>query len=120
MGDNVTIIRRISREDIQSFADVSRDSNPVHFENGNEKGIVHGALLNGLVSGVIGTCLPGPGVLVVSQTLNFPNKCFEGELVKITVTLVENRKILKVSFSCYVEESKKTVMYGDARLVLSK
>lgn len=120
IGDNVTIVKHITRSDIEKFMDVSGDTNPIHVQNENEKGIVHGAFLNGLVSGVIGTMLPGPGTLVVSQTLNFPNKCFEGELVKITVTLIENRKIMKVKYECVVEEANKTVLFGDARLVVNK
>lgn len=120
IGDNVMIAKHITRSDIEKFIDVSGDTNPIHVQNGNEKGIVHGAFLNALVSGVIGTMLPGPGTLVVSQTLNFPNKCFEGDLVKITVTLIENRKIMKVKYECVVEEANKTVLFGDARLVVNK
>lgn len=117
IGDGITIVRCITKADIQKFIDISGDANPIHFQSGDKKAIVHGAFLNALVSGVIGTKFPGPGTLVVSQTLNFPNNCFEGELVKVTVTLIENRKIMKVKYECVVEECNKTVLFGDAKLI---
>jgi len=117
-GESCTISKVITEEDVENFARISGDTNPVHFQHGSQKAIVHGALLNGLVSGVIGTKLPGPGTLVVAQNLNFPNKCFVDESVKITVKLIENRKIIKVEFVCEVEERKKVVLYGDAKLVV--
>jgi len=121
VGDSCTITKQISNKDIENFAKISGDTNPVHFQSDSQqRAVVHGAFLNGLVSGVIGTKLPGPGTLVISQNLNFPNKCFGGESVKITVKLVENRKIIKVDFVCEVEEQKKVVLHGDARLVVSK
>ncbi|KAF2898310.1 hypothetical protein ILUMI_07863, partial [Ignelater luminosus] len=119
-GDTCTIVKKITDEDIQNFCKISGDTNPIHIKNDSGNAVVHGAFLNGLVSGVIGTKLPGPGTLVVSQNLNFPNKCFSGESVRITVNLIENRKIIKVEFACEVEERKKVVLYGDARLVLNK
>lgn len=120
IGDNVTIVKHITRSDIETFMDISGDTNPIHVHSESAKSVVHGAFLNALVSGIIGTMLPGPGTLVVSQTLNFPNKCFEGDLVKITVTLTENRKIMKVKYECVVEKTNKTVLFGDARLVSNK
>lgn len=117
VGDVATMKRKILREDIEKFIKLSGDGNPIH---STEKAVVHGAFLNSLVSAVIGNKLPGPGTLVVAQTLNFPNKCFENEEVTVTVELVEDRKILKVIFKCEVEEKSKLVLHGDARLVINK
>lgn len=120
VGDEVTVKRKITTEDLQSFAQLSGDTNPIHLTAEQERPIVHGAFLNGLVSAVIGTRLPGPGTLVVSQNLNFPNKCYANEEVAVTVQLVEDRKIMKVKFYCEVAEEKKIVLHGDAKLVPNK
>lgn len=120
VGDTVTVKRRITLEDLQSFTQLSGDTNPIHSTSGQERAVVHGAFLNGLVSAVIGTRLPGPGTLVVSQNLYFPNKCYANEEVAVTVQLVEDRKIMKVKFQCDVGEEKKIVLYGDAKLVHNK
>lgn len=117
VGDIARMKRKISRDDLERFIQLSGDSNPIHSQ---EKPIVHGAFLNSLVSAVIGNELPGPGTLVVAQNLNFPNKCFADEEVTVTVELTEDRKILKVRFACEVEEQSKIVLYGDASLVKNR
>lgn len=118
-GDSVSVERKITQKDIKEFSELSGDFNPVHFDSEHQKPVVHGALLNSIVSGVIGTKLPGPGTLVVAQTLHFPNKCYVDETVRVEVKLLEKRKILKVEFTCRVDNNK-IVLYGDARLVTNK
>lgn len=119
VGDTVRVLRKITASDIRKFVELSGDTNPIHSTAGSERAIVHGAFLNSLVSGVIGTQLPGPGTVVVHQVLNFPNKCFvdDGE-VMITVELVEVRKLSRVKFVCEVVQTNKVVLYGDARLII--
>ncbi|KAI4466119.1 armadillo repeat-containing protein 7 [Holotrichia oblita] len=117
VGDSITIKRKITEDDLKRFAELSGDMNPVHFSSNSNKAIVHGAFLNSLVSGVIGTKLPGPGTLVISQNLNFPNKCFVDETIRVNVELVELRKLIKVKFICEIEEGDKVVMHGDAKLL---
>lgn len=119
-GDKVTVQRKITNEDVEAFARLSGDTNHIHFKNDHEKAIVHGAFLNGIVSAVIGTKLPGSGTLVVSQNLNFPNKCYVDEEVSVTVELLENRKIIKVKFICETVSDKKIVLHGDAKLLINK
>ncbi|KAJ9591447.1 hypothetical protein L9F63_002053 [Diploptera punctata] len=122
VGDKVTEMRCVSQEDVDKFADVTGDHNPIHKINeAGGKSIVHGALLNGLVSGVIGTKLPGPGTLVVSQTLNFPNPCYAGEDVKIVVEIESVRKIISCTFFCTVcRQQEITVLQGNAKLIPMK
>lgn len=81
VGDRVSVKRRITLDDVKLFADLTKDYNPIHFDP--EKGIVHGAFLNGLVSGVIGTVLPGFGTVVVQENLRFPKPCYAGAEVGI-------------------------------------
>ncbi|XP_028145128.1 hydroxyacyl-thioester dehydratase type 2, mitochondrial isoform X3 [Diabrotica virgifera virgifera] len=120
IGDEVTICRNITKEDIDNFTLLSGDTNPIHSTDGQGLGVVHGAFLNCIVSSVMGTRLPGPGTIVVHQDLNFPNKCYIGETVHVSVKLVEDRKIMKVDFKCDVVERQKTVLYGSAKLLMSK
>jgi acyl dehydratase len=111
--------RKITSEDVEAFAKVTGDYNTVHF-NSKGKSIVHGALLNGLVSGIIGTKIPGPGTILVSQNFSFPQPCFVGDTVIINVELKEVRKIIKCVYSVVCKESNNTVMDGEARLILKK
>ncbi|XP_056633899.1 hydroxyacyl-thioester dehydratase type 2, mitochondrial-like [Diorhabda sublineata] len=120
VGQEASITRKIRKEDVDNFALLSGDSNPIHSTITSQAAVVHGALLNSIVSGVIGTRLPGFGAVVVQQTLHFPNKCYVDETVKVTIKLVENRKIMKVEFSCSVTDSDKVVLFGTAKLVMNK
>ncbi|KAJ0181294.1 hypothetical protein K1T71_003379 [Dendrolimus kikuchii] len=119
-GDKIRIQKTLTQKDLDAFSNLTSDHNYLHQNNGNKRPIVHGALLNGLVAGLIGTHLPGPGTVLVSQTMKFPNKCFVGEKLTISVELVDVRKILKVKFYCIVEEEKKVVFEGEAKLMLAK
>lgn len=85
VGDNVLVKRKITPEDVKNFADLTGDHNSVHTRC--EKPIVHGAFLNGLVSGVIGTRLPGCGTLVCNQDLKFPEPCHVGEEVNMNFNI---------------------------------
>lgn len=122
VGDTATVTKKITFEEVQRFAELSGDRNPVHVDkefitrdSKFENCIVHGAYLNSLVSAVIGTQLPGPGTLVVKQELNFPSPCYIDEEVNITVKLAAIRKILTVDFTC-VTSSGKVVLWGNCRL----
>lgn len=115
LGETVEITKKVTEEDAKQFSILSGDTNPIHAGN---KGIVHGAFLNGLVSGVIGTKLPGAGTMVVSQNLRFPNKCFVGDSVTVVVELTSIRKFLQVNYKCVV--NGKIVLEGDAKLIAEK
>lgn len=119
-----TLVRTITADDVISFAKLSGDTNPVHFAVGS-KALVHGAFLNSLVSALLGTQMPGPGAIVAEQTLRFPNKCFVGDTVTVYAELVQDRKIMKVLFSCVVKDAEnkkegKIVLEGDAKLIWNK
>jgi acyl dehydratase len=120
-GDKVSEIKCVSQEDVNIFSQLTGDHNPIHkMPPGalNDPAIVHGALLNGLISGVIGTKLPGPGTMVVSQILHFPNPCYTGEQVVVTVEITSVRKLIACKFSCTVDrKSKVTVLHGEAKLI---
>lgn len=117
VGDTVSRTRKITKSDIDQFSSISVDRNIIHTEF-NDKPVVHGAFLNALVSGVIGSELPGNGTLVLKQTLNFPHKCYCDDIVTTTVEIVKLRKIIEVAFRCVVED--KVVLYGDAKLILNR
>lgn len=110
------ITKTITQKEVDDFAKLTNDQNPIHKAiDSNSTPIVHGAFLNGLVAGVIGTQMPGPGTIVVSQEFSFPHKCFVNKEIEIFVELIERRKILKVCYEC--KQDGKVVFTGTARLV---
>ncbi|XP_026830811.1 uncharacterized protein LOC105283049 [Ooceraea biroi] len=91
-GDQVSVFKIITNDDILKFAELTGDYNPIHTESA--RNIAHGALLNGLVSGLIGTKLPGAGTVVIEQNLTFPKPCYAGDTVEVTVKIVSAKMYL--------------------------
>lgn len=112
VGDRVVILKRIDKSDVDDFARLSGDTNPIH---SGDCPLVHGIYLAGLVSGVIGTKLPGDGTVLVSKHLRFPNACYAGDQIKIEVEIQSIRKVIKCGFWCSVEN--KVVMEGTADVI---
>jgi 3-hydroxybutyryl-CoA dehydratase len=103
------------------FAGVSGDTNPVHLNHeyafttmfGGR--IAHGMLSAGFISTALGTKLPGPGCIYMSQNLKFKAPVKAGDTVRATVTITEimpEKKRVALSTICTV--SDKTVIEGDA------
>ena len=115
----------IEAQDIQLFADISGDNNPVHlceeFASRTifKERIAHGILTASLLSTVIGTKLPGPGCIYVSQSLNFRAPVKIGDTVVATARITElvgdrNRVIL----ACDCAVNDKTVLDGEAVILV--
>ena len=119
VGDRATRRVQLSRAMVERFAELSGDTNPVHMEptSGEIHTVVHGALLNSLVSAVMGTELPGPGCLVARQTLEFPAVCLSGDLVEVAVWVMAVRKLISTEFSVTSVNRGVNVMRGTAQLV---
>lgn len=114
IGSKISIFKTITKNDVLNFAELTGDHNPVHVETSNN--LVHGALLNGLVSGVLGTKLPGPGTLVLEQNLTFPAPCYAGDTIEIKVEIVSIRKIMKCEYIC-IANGEKIVLKGNAKVI---
>ncbi|RLU14761.1 hypothetical protein DMN91_012648 [Ooceraea biroi] len=113
-GDQVSVFKIITNDDILKFAELTGDYNPIHTESA--RNIAHGALLNGLVSGLIGTKLPGAGTVVIEQNLTFPKPCYAGDTVEVTVKIVSVRKIIKCVYMC-IANGDRVVLEGEAKLM---
>ncbi|TNF38055.1 MAG: MaoC family dehydratase [Deltaproteobacteria bacterium] len=93
VGDSASLDKVITAQDLELFGQVSLDRNPVHFDEEFAKGtrfggrIAHGMITAGLISGVIGNQLPGPGSIYLSQTLKFRAPVRIGDTVTATVTV---------------------------------
>lgn len=121
LGMSESIEKTVSSSDVVGFAEVSGDRNPIHLsehfaaKTPFRTRIAHGLYTASLISAVLGTRLPGPGAIYLSQTLNFKAPVKIGDKVRVTVTVVElidrgNRA--KLSCLCEVEDT--LVLEGEA------
>lgn len=91
VGMSATLGKTITEADILLFAAVSTDTNPVHLNAEYAAGsvfkerVAHGMLSAGLISAVLGTRLPGPGTIYLSQSLRFRAPVKIGDTVSATV-----------------------------------
>ncbi len=95
VGDTAEFSKTISESDVYLFAGITGDMNPVHINELEavhsfaKKRIVHGALVSGMISTVIGMKLPGPGTIYMEQDSKFVRPVFLGDTIKATVEVQE-------------------------------
>ncbi len=88
----------VTVDEVDQFAKLTGDYNPVHIDSDYAKQtnfgkrVVHGMLTSSFISTIIGMRIPGPGSLWVSQTINFVNPTFIGDLIKIKATVLRVSK----------------------------
>ncbi len=98
IGDSASLSKTITETDIVLFAGLSLDTNPVHLDEVHASKtqfggrIAHGMLAAGLVSAVLGTKLPGPGTIYLSQSLKFRAPVRPGDTITATATLTALRE----------------------------
>jgi 3-oxoacyl-[acyl-carrier protein] reductase len=91
VGDRASIERVVNAEDVARFIELTGDDNPIHVDDeyaaraGVGSRVVHGMLTAGYVSTVIGTKLPGPGALWLSERFNFLAPVRIGDRVHVEV-----------------------------------
>jgi len=127
VGQTASTARTVSEADILAFAGVSGDSNPVHVDQEFAastpfKGrIAHGILSAAYISTVIGTKLPGPGTIYLSQNLKFkaPVRVGDTVLARVTVSALEpEKRRATLTTVCTVGDTDVTV--GEATVLLPK
>jgi 3-hydroxybutyryl-CoA dehydratase len=125
VGMTEEVAHTVSVADIVDFARISGDDNPVHLDEAYAastpfKGrIAHGMLTAAFISAVLGTRLPGPGCIYLSQSLAFKAPVRPGETVKTRVTvkaMVPERRRVTLETVCRVGDT--VVLEGEATVMV--
>jgi phosphotransacetylase/acyl dehydratase len=125
IGDAAVIERTLMAEDIQLFAVLSGDFNPQHLDADYAAStrfhgvIAHGMWGGALISAVLGTRLPGPGTIYLSQTLKFLAPVRIGDTLRIEVMVTardEAKKRLTLACRC-VNAQGRSVIEGEAEVI---
>ena len=124
-GMTALYAKTVTDADVVLFAGISGDVNPVHLnqefaDRTMFRGrIAHGMLTASFITTVIGTKLPGPGCIYVSQNLKFKAPVRIGDTVVATVELTEllpERKRANFKTTCAVRGT--LVIDGEATLMV--
>ena len=126
VGMTAAYAKTITDTDVVMFAGISGDNNPVHLNQDYAaatmfKGrIAHGMLCAGFISTVLGTKLPGPGAIYISQNLKFKAPVRVGDTVVARVTITEivtEKKRVSLKTVCSVGET--VVIDGEAVVMVA-
>jgi 3-hydroxybutyryl-CoA dehydratase len=116
--------KTVTDRDIELFAEISTDRNPVHLDDKYaqdtifEGRIAHGMLTAGLISAVIGEQLPGHGSVYLGQSLKFMAPVRPGDTVRaeVTVTTMDvARRRVTLETRCLVGDT--VVLKGEAMVL---
>ncbi len=117
--------KTVTDADVMAFAGISGDTNPIHLnhefasETIFEGQVAHGMLTASFISTVIGTKLPGPGCIYVSQSLRFKAPVKVGDTVTATCTvtkLIPEKRLIEMDTICSV--GGEVVLDGQATILV--
>jgi 3-hydroxybutyryl-CoA dehydratase len=126
-GMSAIFTKTVTEADIVLYAGISGDTNPVHLDQEFAKGtmfkgrIAHGMLTAGFISAVLGTRLPGPGSIYLSQSLKFKAPVRIGDTVRarVTVTTLDKEKG-RCTFATTAHVGDVLVLEGEAQILVPK
>jgi 3-hydroxybutyryl-CoA dehydratase len=125
IGQTASYTKRVEELDIQLFAAVSGDVNPVHLDADFAAGtifgerIAHGMLTGAIISAALAMELPGPGTVYISQNLRFrlPVKIGDSITVLLEVTEKQDRRKI-ITLDCKASnDAGKLVASGTAQVM---
>jgi phosphotransacetylase/acyl dehydratase len=125
IGDTATLVRTLTFKDVEIFAAMSGDVNPMHVDYAFAKDamfhkiIAHGMWGGALFSTLLGTELPGPGTVYLGQSLRFRRPIGLGDTITVTVRVTEKgSEKHRVTLVCDAQNQKgETVITGTAELI---
>jgi 3-hydroxybutyryl-CoA dehydratase len=125
VGQKGTYSKTITEQDINAFAEITGDSNPVHTNEEYARGsffkerIAHGFLTGSLISTVLGNILPGPGTIYLSQEMKFLAPVKIGDTITAECEVVEKKDLKNIlKFSTNVRnQAGQLVLEGQATVM---
>lgn len=118
LGQEASLTKAFSAHDVELFAKLTGDTNPLHLDpayarsTSFQKPVVHGILVNGLVSAVIGAGMLGRGHVLLHQEIRFPAPVFLGEEVVATAK-VRKIKMSLAFLTVWCRVGDRVVMEGE-------
>jgi 3-hydroxybutyryl-CoA dehydratase len=125
VGQKASLAKVLDDGDIVAFADATGDHNPIHLDDAYARAtpfrgrIAHGMLTAGVLSALLGTHLPGPGCIYVSQLLCFKAPVRPGDEVvaEVEVTALDDVRH-RVGLRTLCRVGDRVVLEGEATLLL--
>ena len=125
-GDTHTKDFSFSQEQVNAFAEISGDKNPIHIDaeyaanTVYKKPIIHGFLGGSVISNVLGTEFPGEGTVYLNQSMTFRRPMYPDVQYRVVMTVLEvdeRRKRAKIETKIISVEDEKPVLTGEANVM---
>lgn len=125
LGERAVIVKTITAADVQQFANLTGDRNPLHMDGDLAKAsrfgepIAHGMLTASVISAAIGTKLPGPGTIYLSQDLRFLRPVKIGDTLIARIEVMElNREKTRVRLKTTLNNQRGEQVIDGTALVI--
>lgn len=95
IGQAATRSLTLTRDHVESYAAITGDRNPLHFDEAYVaktpfgRLVVHGGLTTGILNALVAEDMPGPGTVFMSMDLKFTKPVFIGDTITATATVLE-------------------------------
>ncbi|MDR4308040.1 MaoC family dehydratase [Chelatococcus sambhunathii] len=125
VGQQAGIRQEVTAEVVRRFAALTGDTNPIHLDEAYAANtrfggrIAHGLYTASLISAVLGTKLPGPGAIYLSQTVKFRAPVMIGDTVtaQVEITALDPAR-QRATFFCTCSVGDKVVLDGEAQIMV--
>ena len=125
LGQTASLQKTVQEQDVQLFAVVSGDNNPVHLDAEFAAGtlfkerIAHGMFSGALISAAIACKLPGPGTIYLEQSLKFTRPVKLGDQLTVTLEVLEKLPKGRVKLATRVHNQDGEAVVDGEALVLA-
>lgn len=124
VGQKASYEKTVDERDIQLFAAMSGDRNPVHLDADYAAGtlfkerIAHGMFSGALISAAVACTLPGPGTIYLGQTMKFTRPVKLGDTLVVRLEILEKlpKNRVRVATQVY-NQNEEIVVDGEAEVL---
>jgi acyl dehydratase len=122
VGQKATRSITLTIDHVKTYADLSGDYNPLHFNEDFvaktkfEKLVVQGGLTTGLLHALVAMDMPGPGTVFLSQNWKFTAPVFIGDTITAEAEVLsvhESKPVTQLSITIK-SQNGETVLEGEA------
>jgi acyl dehydratase len=122
VGKKATRTLTLNAENVQTFADLTGDYNPLHFDEAFtsktklKRLVVQGGLTTGLLHALVAMDMPGPGTVFLSQNWKFTAPVFIGDTITAEAEILaihESKPVTQLKIRV-IREGEETVLEGEA------
>lgn len=128
VGEQASLTKTVTEDDINAFAELIGDFNPLHMDAAYARKsrfgarIAHGAFTTGLISAVLGNELPGPGGIYLSQKIEFLAPVYLGDTITAVAKVSswrQEKQIITLKTDVYNQDQTR-VAAGEAVLLVEQ